>query len=251
MIEGTVIAESLRVGADVELPGLTVRKISRFRVQDGAPDQPDIWTTLVFEADDADAGGLAEPIAGVLGPSGWYVDFRSAEETFVVFPDLVFRYRRGDQAARAQAQAHGRRLPSQSRSLTGPSEAAPGQLRRRSHSAPICHNCLICIGHEECYLLVITATIIPVYPHRDFLPKCRAGEKAFWHCYRPAVHARSGRAQVRCGPAAAWPVCRRGPRPAAGISPGRRTASRGLGRTKGLPCRDTGLGPAAVGVSGA
>lgn len=108
MIEGTVIAESLRVGADVEFPGLTVRKISRFRVQDGVPDQPDIWTTLVFEADDADAGGLAEPIAGVLGPSGWYVDFRSAEETFVVFPDLVFRYRRGDQAARAQAQAHGR-----------------------------------------------------------------------------------------------------------------------------------------------
>jgi hypothetical protein len=110
MIEGTLIAESLRVGADLENLNLTVRKISRYRASGTTPDQPDIWTTLDFEADEAQAGELAEAFAGALGQPGWYVNFESPTDSFVVFPGRVFHYPRGDKAGRAAAQAYGRQL---------------------------------------------------------------------------------------------------------------------------------------------
>jgi hypothetical protein len=112
MIEGTLIAESLRVGTSLENLKLTVRKISRIRPADTTPEEPEIWTLLDFEADDAHAEELAESFAATLDdqPTAWYADFRSPAETFVVFPGRIFRYPRGDQAGRAEAQAHGRQL---------------------------------------------------------------------------------------------------------------------------------------------
>lgn len=110
MIEGTLIAESLRVGTNMESLQLTVRKISRYRAQGTTPEQADIWTVLDFEADEAGARELAEAFADVLDQPGWYVDFHSPTETFVVFPGRIFRYPRGDEACRADAQAYGRLL---------------------------------------------------------------------------------------------------------------------------------------------
>ena len=55
MIEGTLIAESLRAGTNLENLKLTVRKISRFRAQGTTADQPGLWTTFDFEADEAEA----------------------------------------------------------------------------------------------------------------------------------------------------------------------------------------------------
>jgi hypothetical protein len=110
MIEGTVIAESLRVGTSLENLKLTARKISRLQPEDVTPEEPATWTLLEFEADEADAGHLAETFAGVLAddPVVWYVDFRSPAETFVVYPGRIFRYPRGDQAGRAAAEDYGR-----------------------------------------------------------------------------------------------------------------------------------------------
>jgi hypothetical protein len=110
MIEGTLIAESLRVGTNLEGLQLTVRKISRYQAQGTTPDQPDIWTVLDFEAGEAGARELAEAFAEVLDRPGWYVNFESPTENFVVFPGRIFRYPRGDQAGRAVAQAYGRQL---------------------------------------------------------------------------------------------------------------------------------------------
>jgi hypothetical protein len=110
MIEGTLITESLRVGTNLENLKLTVRKISRFQAQGTTPDQPGIWTTLDFEADEAQAGELAQAFADALLQPGWYVNFESPAENFVMFPGRIFRYPRGDQAGRAEAQAYGRRL---------------------------------------------------------------------------------------------------------------------------------------------
>jgi hypothetical protein len=110
MIEGTLIAESVRAGATLTNVNLTVRTISRQTIEASTPEQPEIWTLVEFEADEADAGDLAEAFAGVLDdqPTAWYVDFRSPAETFVVFPGRVFRYPRGDRDARAEAVAYGR-----------------------------------------------------------------------------------------------------------------------------------------------
>ena len=110
MLEGTLIAESLRVGTTLADLNLIVRKISRYRAGGATPDQPDIWTALDFEADNRDARELAEAFAGVLDQPGWYVNFQSPAESFVVFPGKIFRYPRGDAAGRAAAQAHGRQL---------------------------------------------------------------------------------------------------------------------------------------------
>ena len=112
MIEGTLIAESLRVGTNLENLTLTVRKIRRSQQTDIAPGEPEIWTLLDFEADEAGADELAQSFAATLDdqPMAWYADFRTPAETFVVFPGRIFRYPRGDQAGRAEAEAYGRQL---------------------------------------------------------------------------------------------------------------------------------------------
>jgi hypothetical protein len=110
MIEGTLIAESLRIGTVLADLNLTVRRIGRYRAGGTTPDQPDIWTTLDFEAEEARAEELAQTFAAALDRPGWYVNFESPAANFVVFPGRIFRYPRGDATGRAAAQAHGRRL---------------------------------------------------------------------------------------------------------------------------------------------
>jgi hypothetical protein len=110
MIEGTLIAESLRTGTSLENLKLTVGKISRFHPQGATPGQPGTWTTIDFEADEAEADALAQAFAGALDQPGWYVDFRSPADTFVVFPGRIFHYPRGDSNGRGEAQEHGRQL---------------------------------------------------------------------------------------------------------------------------------------------
>jgi hypothetical protein len=112
MIEGGLIAESLRVGTSLENLDLTVRKISRVQPLDVTPGEPEIWTVLDFVADEAGADELAHTFAATLDdqPVAWYADFRTPAETFVVFPGRIFRYPRGDRVGRAEAEAYGRQL---------------------------------------------------------------------------------------------------------------------------------------------
>jgi hypothetical protein len=106
-----LIAESLRVGA--ELTGVPVRvvRIWRGRVGTAADGQPTLWTVLDFEAEDGQAAALAAALSEALDPAGpWYVDFATAEVAFVVFAGRVFRYSRGDAAGRAAAAAYARSI---------------------------------------------------------------------------------------------------------------------------------------------
>lgn len=57
--------------------------------------------------------GVLTDLVGTLSRSldpegGWYCDFRTTRETFVVFARRVFRYPRGDEQCRAEAEAYGR-----------------------------------------------------------------------------------------------------------------------------------------------
>lgn len=110
MIKGTLIAESFRVGAELGGVCLTTRNIRRLAAGDLSAGQPEIWTLIEFEAEDAEADALSSALAGVLDEPGWYADFRSPGETFVVYSGRIFRYPRGDSAGRAEAAAHGRAL---------------------------------------------------------------------------------------------------------------------------------------------
>lgn len=111
MITGYVLGESLRPGAVFAPHGLRIRKVERVDNSASATaGQPDAWTFVHWETDDDGAAGrIAEALAGVLElDNGWYADFTVGDEWLVVFAGRVFRYRRGDQAGRAEAVAYGR-----------------------------------------------------------------------------------------------------------------------------------------------
>jgi hypothetical protein len=108
VINGSIVMESLRVGARLDRPNFTVREIYRFRPVEIAPGQADTWTVLQFEAEEDSAADLAESFAQVLSDTSWYADFRSPTETFVVFADRIFRYPRGSKTGREEARTYAR-----------------------------------------------------------------------------------------------------------------------------------------------
>jgi hypothetical protein len=109
MIEGTLVAESLRPGTELGGMRLAVMKLSRVAAGDVSAGQPEVWTLIEFEAGEAAAERLAALLAEALDDKpGWYADFRTPHETWVVYRGRIFRYPRGDVAARAEAVAYGR-----------------------------------------------------------------------------------------------------------------------------------------------
>ena len=120
-LTGGLIAESLRVGAVLEDVNLTVSKISRADLGDVGAGQPLTWTFVDFEAAEADAGRLSDALEQSLERvGGWYCDFRSDAETWVVFAGRTFRYPRGDAAGRAAAVEYGRSVGVPERQLDWP-----------------------------------------------------------------------------------------------------------------------------------
>ncbi|WP_024287796.1 hypothetical protein [Cellulomonas sp. KRMCY2] len=109
MIRGVVLAESLRVGSELRLDGLTVT-VRRQDVSPGAvAGQPAVWTFLEIEGPDDRAEELAGSLARcLLAEGGWYADFALGQDHVVVFAGRVFRYRAGDAARRAEAQDYAR-----------------------------------------------------------------------------------------------------------------------------------------------
>ena len=111
MAKGILIGESIRVGASIQGVRLAVAKVYRLAVGDEDYGQPRIWTFIEFEVPDRDAQPLATALSNALDTTlGWYCDFRSVEDTFVVFADRIFRYRRGDRAGHAEAEVHARSI---------------------------------------------------------------------------------------------------------------------------------------------
>jgi hypothetical protein len=105
---GNLLAESLRKDAPLEAVPFAVRRIWRADAGDPSADQPLTWTFIEFEVPDDNVEALAEALAGALEPGPLYCDFRSEQETFVVFANRIFRYPRGDQSAREEAEGYAR-----------------------------------------------------------------------------------------------------------------------------------------------
>ena len=113
MATGTLVAESVAVGAALHGLDIVLRGIERVEPTDLSDGQhaagiPARWTLMRFDVDDAKAAAFAEALAGVLDEPGWYADLHTVDESFVVFAGRVFRYPMGDQAGRAAAEAHAR-----------------------------------------------------------------------------------------------------------------------------------------------
>jgi hypothetical protein len=109
---GTLIAESLRIGATLEDVALAVRAIRRVEADLGAAQRaaglPGRWTLVAFEVADDRAAALADALAAVLDEPGWYADLHAADRSYVVFAGRVFAYAPGDADGRARAEAHAR-----------------------------------------------------------------------------------------------------------------------------------------------
>jgi hypothetical protein len=111
---GTLVAESIVVGAGLQGLDVTLRGIERVEPQDISAGQraagiPARWTLLRVDVADAKAPAFAEALAGVLDEPGWYADLHTVDESFVVFAGRVFRYPMGDREGRAAAEAHARK----------------------------------------------------------------------------------------------------------------------------------------------
>jgi hypothetical protein len=108
MLSGTLLAESIRVGPELSVDGLVVTKIFRRDFPDEPPGMPTTWTFIEFQAEDNRADELAQQLADVLiADGGWYADFGVGDHHVVVFAGKVFRYRKGDEAGRAEAVQYG------------------------------------------------------------------------------------------------------------------------------------------------
>jgi hypothetical protein len=124
MLHGRLIAESCKLGVDIQMPNLRLVRFGRHNVTDSTmpPDerdasptagivtgQPTVWTFVDFEGPNEIADELAQALAFALEPTlGWWADFTIDDlERVVVFAGRVFRYQVGDEAASAEAKAWG------------------------------------------------------------------------------------------------------------------------------------------------
>jgi len=108
VLSGTLLAESIRVGSELSIDGLTVSKIFRKDFPDEPPGMPTTWTFIEFQAEDERADEIAQKLADVLtAQGGWFADFGVGGDHVVIFAGKVFRYRNGDEAGRAEATEYG------------------------------------------------------------------------------------------------------------------------------------------------
>ncbi|GIE88328.1 hypothetical protein [Actinoplanes regularis] len=109
MVKGRILAESLRPGAALAVPGLELTRVSRVNVAAPAAGQPSVWTLLDVAAPVERVEELAAALSAALAADGgWYADLRSGAEHVVVYAGRIFRYEVGDAAGREEAVAYGR-----------------------------------------------------------------------------------------------------------------------------------------------
>lgn len=109
MLQGALIAESLRAGTELDGCLVRVTRITRVTAAGSPVGRPRHWTLLDFTARESNREDLARTLAAALAPvGGWHVSFTTTLESFVVFPGKVFRYPRGQAEGRRQAQDYAR-----------------------------------------------------------------------------------------------------------------------------------------------
>jgi hypothetical protein len=106
-LRGAIICESLKPGTNLDGYEMRITKWRRYEVPNPARSQPKIWTLIEFETPEDDSDALAQRLAKDLASPGWYANWNTATQAVVVFPDKIFRYKRGDTSGRKRAQKYG------------------------------------------------------------------------------------------------------------------------------------------------
>ena len=104
MLTGLLLKESL---IDLNILGcLRITKTETWNVANAAENQPSVWTAMSFEVEDAEADAVAEELSHALKSPGWYIDARRDVWVYVIFPQRVFKYQRGDRVDQVEAQTY-------------------------------------------------------------------------------------------------------------------------------------------------
>jgi len=104
MLTGLLLKESL---SDLNILGrLRIAKTETWNVANAAENQPNVWTAMSFEVEDAEADAVAEELSHALKSPGWYIDARRDVWVYVIFPQRVFKYQRGDRVGKLEAQTY-------------------------------------------------------------------------------------------------------------------------------------------------
>jgi hypothetical protein len=85
---------------------MRITRWSRYEIGEPAEWQPKVWTLIEFEADPDDSDALALRLSKDLDEPGWYANLYSKDEAVVVFPEKIFRYKRGDARKRKAAEKY-------------------------------------------------------------------------------------------------------------------------------------------------
>ncbi len=107
-LRGAIVCESLKPGTVIEGYEMRITRWSRYEIGEPADWQPGVWTLVEFEADEEESDALAQRLSKDLDEPGWYANWYSSSEAVVVFPDKIFRYKRGDARRRKAAQQYAR-----------------------------------------------------------------------------------------------------------------------------------------------
>jgi hypothetical protein len=107
-MKGLLLKESL---ADTNVLDLVrVTQTESWQVNNAAADQPTIWTALSFESEDSQSDAIADAMSRVLKLQGWYINASTDMYVFVIFPNKVFKYLKGDSIEREEAKRYGRSI---------------------------------------------------------------------------------------------------------------------------------------------
>jgi hypothetical protein len=113
VIRGTLLLESLRPDASITGFSFSVSEVGRGRpklsLEQVRAGIPSVWSAIEFEVSEERGPELATVLSNAL-EDGWYANFSSDRETFVVYRGRIFRYPRKDARGRSEAQAYGRTL---------------------------------------------------------------------------------------------------------------------------------------------
>jgi hypothetical protein len=104
-MNGLIIEESL-TDKDA-LIAVEITKTESWQANNAAAYQPHTWTALSFSVDDEKADQATETLKNAL-KRGWYVNASTGLHVYVIFPDRIFKYVKGDKAVRKNAKEYGR-----------------------------------------------------------------------------------------------------------------------------------------------
>ncbi|MCE9643570.1 MAG: hypothetical protein K8Q97_04665 [Candidatus Andersenbacteria bacterium] len=105
MFRGLIIKESLSDQSFWEQ--LKITKEETWDIENSTEGQPSVWNVAWFEIKDSGAEIFSKELSKALHVGKWYVDLTSETEKIIVFPNQIYRYKKGDVLERSKAEEFG------------------------------------------------------------------------------------------------------------------------------------------------